>query len=989
MEMIEFIIHLAEKQTIEGRRFDIEVRCQNKSARLTEEQAVELFGKNAVDLSTQLRAFFEEPTPPHIASTMPQTHDCPPVAYPQTAVNDCPLAIGPPTVTNDSPNEAKVELFLSLFRGRNDVYAQRWEGKDGQKSGYSPVCHNEWVRGICEKPRVKCANCKHCAYVPLDARVAASHLAGREVVGVYPMLQDESCLLLAMDFDGEGWRRDVFAIRAICERNGIPVAVERSRSGNGAHAWLFFAEPISAALARRLGSALLTIAMEEHHELNFTSYDRLFPNQDTLPKGGFGNLIALPLQREARTKGNSVFVDLHLEPYPDQWAFLSTLKPLTTTNVERHIASLCKTSDLGDLCRSDMDENTSVPWKRRAPTPNLRRSDFPSEVCIVEANMLYIAKDGLSHRALNLLKRLAAFKNPEFFKAQAMRLPTWNKPRVISISSETELYLCLPRGCKADVLQMLEALKVPLRWQDERNGGKDITASFNGTLRDEQSTALNALLAFDNGVLSATTAFGKTVVAAALIAMHKVNTLVLVNRQPLLDQWKARLTEFLCLERSAIGQLGGGKNDLGGILDIAILQSVVRGDEVKELVKDYGMVIVDECHHVSAVSFERVLREVNAKYVYGLTATPKRLDGHHPIIAMHCGPIRYQDDAKLQAQRRPFDHFVIPRFTAFRLPVEKDDSSLSIQELYSEVWQNDLRNDLIVADVLAAMADGRNPLILTERVSHVERLADALKNKVPNVLTFVGGQSAKERRALLENVEHTPTEQPLAIVATGKYLGEGFDVPRLDTLFLAMPIAWQGTLAQYVGRLHRQHDGKREVQVYDYADIHVAVLDRMYAKRVKGYASMGYKTKGDAGLPETGNTIFDGVNFLPVFTTDVLSARHTIVVVSPFLTRTRIAQMGPLLGKAMAAGAKITVVTRPVGEYTSENQARIVLAIELLRKNRLTVVERPRIHQKFAVLDGRVTWYGSINLLSFGTAEESVMRLESTKIAGDLLNTLK
>ena len=880
--------------------------------------------------------------------------------------------------------------------------ARCWDSKDGQKSGYSPVCRNERVTGLCEKPRVKCADCKNREYTVFDKQAIARHLSGKEIAGIYPMLPDETCLFLAIDFDGEGWQQDVSAVRSVCKKKQIPIAVERSRSGNGAHVWLFFDEPLSALTARKLGAAILTTVMELRHELKFKSYDRLFPNQDTMPKGGLRNLIALPLQRAPRDKGNSVFIDEDIIPYPDQWEFLSGIRRLPVNETEHFIASLCKGGELGALYRSEEDENIEAPWQKRYSAPKLTHADFPSEVRIVEANVLYVEKMGVSQRALNRLKRLAAFANPKFYEAQAMRFSTWNIPRIISLSDEIEKYLCLPRGCKDEVIQMLEDLNVFINWQDERNAGNSIDVSFNGVLREDQATALEKLIAFDNGVLSATTAFGKTVVSAALIAARKVNTLVLVNRQPLLDQWKARLTEFLNIneelpeltikrgrkkQRDIIGQLGSGKNNLNGVVDIAIIQSLARDDEIRDIVKNYGMIIVDECHHVPAVSFERVLKETNAKYVYGLTATPKRQDGHQPIIYMRCGQIRYKNDAKQEARRRPFEHYVIPRFTSFRVVPEKDISNMSMQETYTELCQSESRNDLIVADVIQAVTEGRNPLILTERKSHVELLERELISKLPNVISFVGGQTSRERKKQIEKVEGIPAEQALVIIATGKYVGEGFDVPRLNALFLAMPIAWQGTLAQYAGRLHRLYDGKREVQVYDYVDIHVPVLDRMYAKRVKGYASIGYSIKSDVSLPDTGNIIFDSISFLPVFTVDLQSAKREIVIVSPYVTKSRAAKMLQIID-GVPDGIKITVVTRPVEEYSMSNQASVTQVFSLLEKHNITISERSKIHQKFSVIDGRIAWYGSINLLSFGSAEESIMRLESKSISGELLRTL-
>ncbi|MDR0453755.1 MAG: DEAD/DEAH box helicase family protein [Deferribacteraceae bacterium] len=907
-----------------------------------------------------------------------------------------------PIITNYSTNDEKIDLFLSLFQGRKDVYARRWENSNRKKSGYSPVCKNEW-NIVCGKPNKKCTDCKYREFVPFDKYAVIRHLTGKEVAGIYPMLPDESCLFLAIDFDHDGWRQDVSAVCKVCEIHQIPVAVERSRSGNGAHIWFFFDEPLSAVSARKLGTAILTAAMEKCHELKFNSYDRLFPNQDIMPKGGFGNLIALPLQRKPRKDGNSVFIDKNFVKYSDQWEFLSNIKRLTVNKAEHFIAALCRGEELGNLYQTQEDDELKAPWQKKTPEPHLVRTDFPSEVYVFEANLLYIQKEGISQRALNRLKRFAAFRNPEFYRAQAMRLPVWNKPRIISISNETEKYLCLPRGCKIEVKQLLEKLNVEIIWQDKRTEGRIINVSFSGILHDEQEKAFEKLIENDNGVLSASTAFGKTVVAAALIAARKVNALVLVNRKPLLDQWETRLSEFLTIneqlpqfekkrgrkkELSVIGQLGSGKNNLSGVIDVAVIQSLFHGNVVRDIVKNYGIVIVDECHHVPAVTFEMVLKEVNSKFIYGLTATPKRRDGHQPIIYMHCGPIRYKDDAKLQAKRRPFEHFVIPRFTSFNILTEKDNTRLSINELYADISRDEDRNNMIISDVLEAVSEGRNPLILTERKSHVEFFKNALNGKVQHLIAFLGGQKTEERKRLTEQIKTTPVDQQLVIIATGKYIGEGFDVPRLDTLFLSMPIAWQGTLAQYAGRLHRLCDNKREVRVYDYADIRVAPFDSMYAKRIKGYSAIGYKFKNEGNKPDIENILFDSVNFLPVFTADLYSSTRETVVVSPFLAKYRTEKMLEMFENIVSSEVKVTIVTRPASDYNNNDRERVVQIIKTLKDHNITVAERSKIHQKYAVVDGHIVWYGSINLLSFGRTEESIMRLESKYIADVLLKTV-
>jgi superfamily II DNA or RNA helicase len=909
--------------------------------------------------------------------------------------------VSPQGMSKNAEEGEKIRLFMSLFKGRDDVYARRWENKKKGTSGYSPSCLNEW-KPVCVKPKGKCTGCTNKAYVALTENVIDDHLRGKIVAGIYPLLPDETCWFLAIDFDDGEWEKDISVLREVCVDFAIPVAIERSRSGNGSHAWLFFKEPIAASLARKFGTSLITYTMHNRHEITFKSYDRFFPNQDTMPKGGLGNLIALPLQKEARKTKNSEFIDQSFEPYPDQWAFLDTIRRLSEDDVLTLTSKLGQGNELGVL---KIDEDEQKPWE--TTKVKLLKTDFPRQIEIVKANMLFVPKAGISQMALNRLKRLAAFKNPEFYRNQAMRMPTYGKPRIICCADDTADYLCLPRGCEQDLRAVFAEQGMDVICLDKTNHGKKIDVTFIGNLRDEQPQAVDKLLEHDIGVLSGTTAFGKTVVAIKLIAERKVNTLIIVDRTSLITQWQNKLTEFLEINeslpvsdrgvkkrgrkkaRGIIGQLGQGKNSLGGIIDIALMQSLSRKDEVKECVKNYGMIIVDECHHVAAVSFDEILKAVKAKYVYGLTATPVRKDGHHPIIFMQCGPVRYRDDAKKQAEKRPFDHFVIPRFTALRVPLDRDEKEVSIQEYYSLMVVSEVRNQMVVDDVVQSHESGRNCLVLTERTSHLELLAEKLRERIPEVMTLRGGRGTKEIAEIFKRISETPVDQQLTLVATGRYIGEGFDEPRLDTLFLTMPISWKGTLQQYAGRLHRLFADKREVQIYDYVDIHVSMLEKMYHKRLNGYASIGYKAKACAALADSIDVIFDKSNFLPVYTNDILAAEREILIVSPFVTRRRTLQMMQQLDIALRNKVKVIVVTRPTGDFGEKKPAALQGTLDMLQHAGMNVVFRSNIHQKFALIDQKVVWYGSINLLSFGSAEESIMRLESPNIAGELLQSME
>jgi superfamily II DNA or RNA helicase len=738
----------------------------------------------------------------------------------------------------------KVALFRSLFRGREDIYPKLWENTRTGKKGYAPTCANEWVRSVCEKPRVKCGDCPNQAFVAVSEQTIVDHLQGRYVVGVYPLLQDETCWLLAVDFDKRSWMDDVVVFIETCRGVGVPTAVERSRSGNGAHVWFFFTAPVAASLARKMGCCLITEAMAHRHQLSMESYDRLFPSQDTMPRGGFGNLIALPLQHEARQHNNTVFLDAQFKPHPDQWAYLTGIDRITPATVERIAAEATRKGQVIGVRSADLgdDEENRVPWAR-SPSGRAPRREapgpLPPSVRAVLAQRIFVEKAVLPSMVLNQIKRLAAFQNPEFYKKQSMRLSTALTPRVIACAEEFPEHIALPRGCLADLQGLIHGYDVALTVEDQRIAGDSLEVDFNGQLTAVQQAAANALLAHDMGVFVAPPGIGKTVVGTYLVAQRARSTLILVHRQPLLDQWVAQLSTFLGIDAKAIGRIGGGKRNPKGHLDVAMLQSLVRGDAVNDIVATYGHVIVDECHHIPAVSFERVLSNVKAKYVVGLTATPQRRDGHHPIIEMQLGPVRFAIDPNGQTARRPFAHRLIVRETQFRLA--GDAHPTPIQDLYRALVDDESRNQLIVNDVLNALEEGRSPILLTERKDHLEYFEAHLRPAARNLVVLRGGMGAKQRREVAERIAAISANEERLVLATGRYIGEGFDDARLDTLFLALPVSWKGTLVQYAGRLHRLHAGKQEVRIFDYADREVPMFARMFEKRLRGYRAIGYE----------------------------------------------------------------------------------------------------------------------------------------------------
>lgn len=739
----------------------------------------------------------------------------------------------------DFDSDEKIKLFRSLFRGREDVYARLWVSRKTGKSGYAPVCKNEWVSKICQKPTMRCYECPNRELSPLSDDVVRKHLQGDCVIGLYPMLPDETCYFIVADFDKERWQDNVFVFKDICSQYNVPVAIERSRSGNGAHAWIFFEQNIPAMIARKMASFLITETMSKRYQLDMRSYDRLFPNQDTLPKGGFGNLIALPFQKEAMRKDNSVFIDENCNPYIEQWEFLSSMKKMPLSEIEVISKEASASGKVVGVRMSPVDEN-DPPWMR-LPSGKKRYKpvidNLPAEIEIVIADKIYIKIDNLPSVFLNQAKRLAAFQNPEFYRRQSMRLSTSLTPRVICCSEILDGYLSLPRGCIDDIYYLMDEYGVKVKLRDERMVGKKIKVKFSGELNKEQKRAAKSVLSNETGVLVTSPGIGKTVIAIYVIAKRKTNVLILVHRKPLLEQWRTQLASFLNIDQKAIGQIGGGKNKSNGLIDIAMIQSMERKGVVDDRIADYGFVIADECHHVSAVSFERVLIHAKAKYVLGLTATPYRRDGHQPIIHMQCGPICHRIKTE-DAEQAIAQFILIPRKTKFVCEWSADSK---IYDIWPKLINDEQRNQLIVDDIITAANSGRFPIILTERREHLEILANKLRNEIEHLVILYGGLKAKKRKEMIEALLKCRVDNKKAILATGAYIGEGFDEPRLDTLFITMPISFRGRLVQYSGRLDRQHHSKQNVQIYDYIDADIPVLWRMYQRRLKTYRLMGYR----------------------------------------------------------------------------------------------------------------------------------------------------
>lgn len=725
---------------------------------------------------------------------------------------------------------AKLALFQNYFRGRNNIYPFRWESKKG-KSGYSPSCANEWKTGVCNKPKIACSECHHQAFHPLDENAINAHLRGQRTIGIYPLTEQNQCYFLAFDFDKADWFEAITALRQVCDSLHIPNLVEKSRSGHGGHLWLFFDTATNAKTARQLGTALLNLTMDNYPTLNFDCFDRMFPNQDELPEGGFGNLIALPLQKQPRILGNASFIDKNGEVIGDQWQALASTVKITAD------VMLTLLERLKEYITIEPQELDSKPWEKQSPSISTKIQNCPDSIEIILADKLYIATDPLPSQLIASLKKLAVFGNPEFFKRQAMRFSTIGVPRYLSAAHIESGYLQLPRGLQSQVENLLDKQECSVSYQDKRQNGQSLSeVKFTGVLRAQQTKALKALLANEKGLVIANTGFGKTVVALALAAKRGVNTLVLVHNKALAEQWIERCKIFL--NEFQMGSLLGGKDKLTGLLDVATYQSLIcrNGVDINDKVYQYGQIIVDECHHIPASNYETLLKNVLPKYILGFTATPKRQDGLEKLMYFQLGDVLFEskpDSVKFSQMAYRCD-----TGTSFPKTWLDGSETIKITQVYQYLQDNEERSFLIANQISEAVQMDRKCLVLSERKEHISILSKLLKAKSISAIELHGGVTAKIRKQRIADMQ-AGLPNKTVVIATGKYVGEGFDLPYLDSLFLALPISWKGTVAQYAGRIQRHHPSKSEVTVYDFVD-DLPMLQRMWKKRANGYKAVGY-----------------------------------------------------------------------------------------------------------------------------------------------------
>ena len=907
--------------------------------------------------------------------------------------------------------------FYSYFRGRKDVYVKR-----NAKKGYFTQCNNFWITGVCPKKnqeKLKCQDCPAKDYKELKISVMLEHLKGTkedcsDVIGLYPLFPDGTCWFLVFDFDNhdedaaptKDWEQEVDALRKICQLVGIDVLVERSRSGHGAHVWIFFSESIQAAKVRRFGEALLAKGAESVSLKCFRYYDRMMPMQDSLPEGKLGNLIALPLQGQALRKGNSAFVDEYWRPYKDQWSKLLHTRRLSEAEVDAYVKSWCPEDNAMQMFQSDkVDESDdgNLFLFGMSPKPSVRyfkTDDVTGAVKIIQADGIYIDRRNLKPRLQNAIRRLAAYSNPQFFQNLAFGFSTRETPRIVYDGYDEGDYIVLPRGCFEELKRHLSDAEIPYDSVDKRQKGRQIDVSFNGELYPEQKVAAERLLSYDMGMLAAATAFGKTVIGANLIARRKVNTLVLVHTVEIMNNWVKDLERFLTINEelptyttpkgrvkqrdSVIGMFSSQKKTVTGIIDIAMIGSLGKEDDINPMVRNYGMIIVDECHHAAAATFENVLRASAAKYVYGMSATVKRGDKQERKLLMQLGPIRHRYSAKERAMKQGIGHYVYPRFTRMVDLSPSDDRHIS--ELNRLIVDNELRNMQIVADAVDCVKKGRTPVVMTKYREHAEMLYSLLQGTADHVFLLQGGRSLKARAELRENMAAIGRDESMIMVATGQYIGEGFNYPRLDTMLLAMPISFEGNVEQYAGRLNRDYDGKKDVIIFDYIDQHIPILERMYHRRLRTYKKIGFEVCSEVmDKQDVSNSIFDRLGYWTVFKKDVLSATKSIVISSPFLCSRKVEWLVDQSETLQKRGVTISVFSLTPEEYPEDGRAHQIELLGRLSSAGVFVKTQNHCHERYAVIDQSLVWYGSMNLLSKGREDDSLMRIVSPEIAAELV----
>ena len=943
-------------------------------------------------LLDQLHSLGIDPNQKHVLSLVPSNHDNAPIpSYP-------PFPYAPINITRDM-----ILLFMSYFRGREEFFAKRT--KNG---GYYRPCANRFDSRCPRQQDLKfpCKDCTMQAFVQLNESIILDHLLGRredccDVVGVYPITSRNTCWFIVYDFDDKEFKKtkdiddessarvwhEVGVLAKIFKSLKIPYLLERSRSGQGAHLWVFFAQEIDCAKAIRFGDYIKDRGLDLVDIETFSTFDRMFPMQSSLKPGQAGNLIALPLQGRALRHWNSTFIDPRGDTYLNPWKALYDTNKVTEQEIDNH---------LKNYHEEVIDKDPTKPWDKNQKTL-LLEDVVHGLVEITRANGIFVLKEGLKERMRNRIRMIGVYDNPEYYKKRKLFPDIKNtvNPRFISCVIEYEDYICLPRGTEETLVDQLMKSNIKYSLSDKTEGGRKINATFIGTLRPHQTDAINAIKDKRTGIIAAATAFGKTVVAAAMIAKRKTSTLILVDKVTLMDVWYDTLLEFLDIEeeipeyttktgrvkkeKNVIGRLGSHHSRLHGIIDIAMVQSIVNKIDC---LKGYGMVLVDECHHAASPSFQKILETITSRYVHGFTATPKRYDAQDAKMIFQLGEVRYRFTASQRAQEQHFSHYIVPRFTSIVYTGKKD---AKYTDIAIEISLDEGRNQQIVEDVIVAIGGKRTSLILVKYIQQSVILENKLKDKADHVIN-ISGKTGKKHDACIKELHSVTDEETLVLISTGEKGGEGFNYPRLDTLFLACPVSWEGRVEQYAGRLDRDYPGKKNVMIYDYVDDNIPMLESMYKKRLKTYRAMSFKLFAPETTNETSmGMLYDGIGIQKPLSLDIMHAKKTIVIFSPYLSSTQTKDKLPLFSDAHARGIRIMVITAKLDAMSEEYRQSHHAKEMALRDIGVDIRETMDTNLSYAIIDSRIVYYGTRGLLSRIDEDDDFFRLEDATTANALL----
>ncbi|MFH1089056.1 MAG: DEAD/DEAH box helicase family protein [Candidatus Uhrbacteria bacterium] len=711
-------------------------------------------------------------------------------------------------------NDEQINLYLSLFRGRTDVFARRWE--KSEKSGYSPAYDFNWTEFLAHKNRGgTMASFENKKAIPLTPDVIKKHLAGRDVVGIYPLLENNTSYFIAADFDGGNAFEEGQKLVQICKELNLPAYLEKSRSGNGAHVWLFFEEAYPAVRSRIILLECIRQVLNLSAFDKEVSFDRLFPNQDTQSGKGFGNLIALPLQGLSVAQEKTVFLNPEtLTPHKDQWNFLKQIQKITTKTLDTVFAKI--TSD-GNITEPPSNKDNKLILKLK--------------------NGILVSKALLDKTTINFIREELNFPNLDYWLKKRLGKSVYQTEKFFKLIEEDGENIILPRGFLIKLTDHLRSRGIPFNIQDERTLLPEVNFSSVIELRPEQEKVVNLAMETEQGVIVAPPGSGKTIMGLELIARRSQPTLILTHRRQIANQWIERIQTFLNIPKTHIGRIDGVKKTVGEKITVAMLQSLSRQEDLKNWKDKFGTVIVDECHHIPAKTFREIVANINAKYWYGLTATPKRKHNDEKLIYLFIGDVIIELLDKPEKQNETennqnikTDRQVIVRETEIEVPFSFTADNYQI--LARIVSFDQSRNKLILDDIKKLATENQKILVLSERKEHLEVLNMCLKG-ICETIVITGDDSTAARKTKFAQIESGHYQ---VILATGQLFGEGIDIPDIQTIVLAFPLAFEGKLAQYIGRIRGQ-----QKTVYDYHDIKTKFLDRQFKKRKKFYKENGFK----------------------------------------------------------------------------------------------------------------------------------------------------